>query len=169
MHEEIKNRLESRILKDNKGCWNYTRAKDFLGYGKIGYLGKVISAHRVSYMVWKGKIPDGLTIDHLCKNPSCINPDHLEAVTLRENVLRSRRMTDNKSRKTHCINGHELTEENTYIIKSHYARKCRTCARVYSHDYNQKHKARLNDRHRLKRRERILRKITNLTPKGINK
>jgi hypothetical protein len=68
-----------------------------------------------------GPIPEGLTIDHLCKNPGCVRPDHLEAVTMRENIRRG-----SWASRTHCINGHEYTEENTYRMPSGY-RDCRRC------------------------------------------
>lgn len=80
-------------------------------------------AHRISYEHWNGSIPNGLQLDHLCRNRNCVNPQHLEAVTLRENLIRG--ISANKI-KTHCPHGHEYTEENTYITPKG-KRKCVIC------------------------------------------
>lgn len=70
------------------GCWNYSGYKDRLGYGIHCYHGKYIFAYRYFYEKYKGKIPDNLVLDHLCRNTSCVNPEHLEAVTNEENCRR---------------------------------------------------------------------------------
>lgn len=96
------------------------------GYGRLTVNNKQVLAHRHFYTLAKGKIPDGLTLDHLCNNPSCINPDHLEPITLRENLLRGR--TGKNLLKTHCARGHPYSTENTYIYKNKW-RRCRECIR----------------------------------------
>lgn len=112
---------------------------DKLGYGhiriKLPDTGKyrTMLAHRVSYRAFKGEIPEGLVLDHLCSNPSCINPEHLEAVTQRENVLRGKSspitVNANKSR---CIRGHDFNLVNTYLRKDRGTRECKTCrAKAY--------------------------------------
>lgn len=80
-------------------------------------------AHRVAYETWVGPIPDGLTIDHLCRNRLCIEPTHLEPVTNRENIQRG-----GNSLKTHCPQGHPYDEVNT--ASRNNRRYCRTCERV---------------------------------------
>ena len=88
----------------------------------------------MAYIYAVGEIPDGLSIDHLCRNRRCCNPAHLEAVTNRENLLRG--PTTQASRnavKTHCINGHEFTEANTYYRKD--GRTCRTCSMLNMRKY----------------------------------
>ena len=97
------------------GCWWWTGATD-KGYGKF-WAGtpaegrRLWSAHRLAYAMRRGPIPQGLEIDHLCRNPGCVNPDHLEAVTHRENIQRG----NNHNRiKTHCPQGHPFDEANTY-------------------------------------------------------
>ena len=109
-------------------CWWWSRDKQ--GYGHFVIKSPVyVMAHRWSYEYAYGPIPEGLVIDHLCRNESCVNPDHLEAVTAGENQRRgdtSRNGYINGNiYKTHCLNGHEFTSENTYLSQGH--RKCRTC------------------------------------------
>ena len=88
-------------------------------------------AHRLAYELVKGPISDGLQIDHLCRNRACINPDHLEAVTQRENILRGEGVAALNARKTHCPQGHAYDEENTLILTGRQAgaRRCQICAR----------------------------------------
>lgn len=99
------------------------------GYGKLKWEGKVIHAHRVSYELFIGKIPNGLQIDHLCRNTSCVNPFHLEAVTAKENILRGDSLSAKNARKTSCKNGHKFSKENT-IIRKEGGRACRTCDKL---------------------------------------
>lgn len=85
-----------------------------------------IFAHRFSYIIHKGEIPPKLVIDHLCRNTLCVNPDHLEAVTHKENLLRGIGPTSINAKKTHCIHGHEYTPQNT-DYKPNGTRRCKTC------------------------------------------
>lgn len=111
------------------GCWEWNGNRLPEGYGKIRIAGLDLYSHRVSYELHKGKIPAGLHIDHLCRNRSCCNPDHLEAVTGRENIMRSPiAVAAINARKTHCGRGHEFTAENTGHQET--GRFCRTCVRA---------------------------------------
>lgn len=111
----------------NTGCWLWLRACTARGYGTVG-VGKKHTglAHRVSYQIMRGPIPEGMTLDHLCRTPGCVNPDHLEIVTQRENVLRGKSPCASHARKTHCSHGHEFTQDNT-LRNSDGSRRCRAC------------------------------------------
>lgn len=109
-------------------CWNWTAKHNGNGYGQFKFQGKYVYAYRYSYELVKGPIPKGLTIDHLCRNHYCVNPDHLEAVTSDENNRRSPfTVTSINRAKTHCNNGHEFTKENTYIYLASGKRACNIC------------------------------------------
>lgn len=96
------------------------------GYGSIERDGKRPQAHRVAYELVAGVIPEGLTLDHLCRTPPCVNPAHLEPVTQRENTMRGRTIPAANARKTHCPHGHPYSPENTYRTPDG-SRKCRVC------------------------------------------
>ena len=120
-------RFWSKVKKTNN-CWEWTATRDN-GYGRFNLNGKLIYAHRFSYEQINGSVPKGLQLDHLCRNPICVNPEHLEAVTNKENCIRGDHKTNSNNRKkTHCIRGHEFNLKNTYITKNN-RRSCRICHR----------------------------------------
>lgn len=110
---------------DKNGCWNWKKGKNKKGYGRLKHNGRVHFAHRYFYEKANGPIPEGLSLDHLCRNRGCINPSHLESVTTRENILRGEGLAANQARQTKCKRGHEFNKSNT--IRSGTARICRTC------------------------------------------
>lgn len=114
-------RLMSRVDKST-GCWIFQGALRN-GYGAISIEKKTVYTHRYSYERLVGPIPDGLVIDHLCRNRACCNPEHLEPVEQRVNCLRGDRAG---LRVSACLRGHDYTPENTYINPLGY-RVCRTC------------------------------------------
>lgn len=112
------------------GCIEWTGSR-IRGYGNIGvgYIGKrgvARAAHRVAYELLVGPIEDGMTLDHLCRNRCCVNPAHLEPVSSLENYERG--LAARGGRKTHCPQGHEYTDENTYRWR--YTRNCKICRRA---------------------------------------
>ena len=147
-HAPIRVRLfRQAVVNPNTGCWEWIGAKNFYGYGVIGLdkKGPIRRAHRLSYEFLRAPIPDGLKIDHLCRNPACINPDHLEPVTQGENVKRGRAGWHNKQ-KTHCVNGHEFTPENTLHVRGTQQRQCRNCRDRRIKEFRSRQKASDNRR-----------------------
>jgi len=122
-------RVAPKIAEQPTGCWNWTAYRNPLGYGQAFFEGRTQQAHRAMYQALVGPIADGMTLDHLCKNPSCVNPDHLEPVTMAENIRRAdySRNGSYLAARTHCPRGHEYTEANTYWNAG--SRNCRVCGR----------------------------------------
>lgn len=111
-------------------CWPWIGTRLPAGYGSYTRHGRPIYAHRYSWEVYHGRpIPDGLTIDHLCRHPWCVNPKHLEAVTMAVNLARGDSLSAQRSRQTHCRRGHPLSGENLYQWRTR--RYCLTCRRDY--------------------------------------
>lgn len=147
--QKVLDRFWAKVNKTGT-CWVWEGGKTTNGYGQFMIDRKNLRSHRVAYMMSRGDIPKGLVIDHLCRNTSCVNPDHLEAVTQNENVRRSDEILGLRSRKTHCPQGHEYSDDNTYWRPSQYSngkltrRFCRECTRAASRrwkektDYNEK-------------------------------
>jgi hypothetical protein len=109
------------------GCRIWTGNKTTRGYSRIRFGRRARPAHRLAYEAEYGPIPMGLVIDHLCRNPLCINPSHLEAVTNRENVLRGFGPPAINARRTHCKHGHPLSGDNLFFDRGY--RRCRICHR----------------------------------------
>lgn len=120
-------RFQEKVTPDESGCWVWTGGRKAAGYGQFSVDGRKVIAHRWAYEHYRGTIPDGYEVDHLCRNKSCVNPVHLEAVTVQEN--RARRVAS----RTHCVNGHAYTEANTVLRTGddgYTTRLCRICLRA---------------------------------------
>lgn len=116
------------------GCWWWTGAPDHLGYGRIGKGRRgrgMLPAHRAVYLLLVGPIPQGKELDHLCRNPPCCNPDHLQPVTRREHVHRSYSISAAHGKRDTCLKGHPK-DGWTLTKKSGWIRYCKACARAKS-------------------------------------
>lgn len=115
-------------------CWLWTAGKTSAGYG-LPYLGGGRKnpirkyAHILAYEDVNGPVPDGKELDHTCRNRACVNPDHLEPVTHKINLLRGNGIAAKNARKTHCCHGHELVGENLFIDNLG-RRVCLICRRI---------------------------------------
>lgn len=120
------------------GCWIWIGPPDSHGYGYVKMPDDYRKpAHRHVYETLVGPVDDGLVLDHLCRNRICVNPEHLEPVTHRENVLRGVGASARNAAKTHCVHGHPYTPENTYI-NFRGSRECRICRATRAARYAKK-------------------------------
>lgn len=118
-------RFYARLQDTESGCVEWQGPVDRDGYGRIRFGGCSTHAHRVAWELANGPVPDGLQIDHLCRNKVCCNPEHLDTVTMQENVRRGRLARGAAQYATHCKHGHAFTPENTYRRAGR--RSCRAC------------------------------------------
>lgn len=128
-------RFAEKIALTDTGCIEWIASHNGAGYGTlaINRRGGKVLAHRFSYEHHIGPIPAGLVIDHLCRNTLCVNPDHLEAVTETENILRGTAPTATNAAKTHCDHGHSLSGANLRITPKGW-RECLECRRRRSRE-----------------------------------
>jgi hypothetical protein len=148
----------TRFEITDDGCWLWkgpTREANGSIYGRARWNGRMQQAHRVFYELANNPIPEGFQCDHLCGRTLCVNPDHIEVVTGRENTLRGNGPTAQNARKTHCLRGHLLEGENLYQPKPSQPinRRCKECERggkrshkeqrrLYQREYRRRKKVR---------------------------
>jgi hypothetical protein len=152
------------VINSITGCWLW-RSVDHGGYARHWVNGRTVSAHRFAYEAFIGSIPDGLTLDHKChttdlacaggrecQHRSCVNPAHLEPVTMQVNLLRGRGFPARNAKKTHCSNGHPFDVVNTFMVGNR--RRCRACedARMRTPEYR---RAGAERRRRHRARQRV--------------
>lgn len=137
------------VVVDDNGCWVWQKTLNG-GYGQFGIKDgsrksgwRTVRAHRYTYELFVGPIPNGLVIDHLCRNRACCNPAHLEPVTNRVNCLRGESPLAENARKTHCQNGHELSGWNLIVHERPLGpqRNCRECLYASIRAYQARKKA----------------------------
>lgn len=127
-YPSLKARIEACTVKTAAGCWEWQLHISGSGYGRMTLNGKPgVDVYRVAYEAYRGPIPAGLEVDHLCRNRKCCNPDHLEPVTKRINLLRGTNPAALNARKTMCPSGHPYDKKNTYLQRNG-KRYCRACA-----------------------------------------
>ena len=118
-------RFFSKIKVLDNGCWEWTSNKA-RGYGHFKLNKKTVKTHRLAYEMFYDKIPNGMSLDHLCRNRGCCNPIHLEPVTIKENIMRGEGIAAKNSKKTDCKYGHPFDKKNTYFYPNG-KRLCRIC------------------------------------------
>jgi HNH endonuclease len=133
-------RFWSKVNRTPEGCWTWLASFTGQGYGKFWTGRTLIGAHVLAWeLVNRREVPAGCELDHLCRNRGCLNPWHLEPVVPCENKRRGCSPAGINSQKTHCLNGHEFTQENTSLINrkrdGRKIRRCKTCNRAWFRAY----------------------------------
>jgi hypothetical protein len=123
-------KVMQRFSVSENGCWEWLGGLNHKGYGRLTYNYKGYAAHRFVYELLVGAIPEGLTLDHLCRNKRCVNPAHLEPVTIGVNVMRGEGLAKQNATKTHCIHGHSLANAKIGLAHGKPTRICQICRRA---------------------------------------
>jgi hypothetical protein len=139
----------SYVPVPHAGCWLWLCSVSPNGYatmrdGRSYRDAKTVQAHRFSYELHRGPVPAGLQLDHKCRTRSCVNPDHLEAVTQRENLLRGDTVTARNASATACPKGHPYSEHNTGRTRAG-ARVCKTCGNARVAEWKRRRRAEKRD------------------------
>lgn len=163
--DRLPERVEARISPEpNTGCWLWTGARTHLGYGRVLWEGKNRYAQRVIYALLRRPIPAGLQLDHLCRVPACVNPQHLEVVTQRENLRRGMGCSARNTRKISALCGHPydaVTSQGARIClacysaaRREYSRENYEKYRTYMQEYRRTHRAQCREYERKYERKR---------------
>lgn len=126
----LRERILAKVAVDSRGCWRWQGFLNNKGYGQVRGQSGTQMVHVATYEEWIGPIPDGLTVDHLCRVRDCCNPKHLEPVTHQVNLLRGDTVTARHAAKTHCPQGHPYSGVNLIIRQrapGRTGRECRAC------------------------------------------
>lgn len=135
---ELQTRFLAKVQK-TETCWNWTASK-YRGYGQFWNGQKLVAAHRIAWEWYNDQsIPEGFTVDHICQNPSCVNPKHLQAITMFDNCV-----LGSKAQNTHCPKGHPFEGRNVIWVKT--SRMCRICKQAKDRRYHWRNRERINAR-----------------------
>ncbi len=135
--KSTEDRFWVKVKKLDSGCWEWMATKNNQGYGQFWDEGRLVLAHRFTYLLNYSAIPQGLEIDHLCRNRCCVNPAHLELVTHSTNVRRGNGpevARKGRGTRTQCPHGHPYDTQNTYITPEGW-RHCRICCVQRNREY----------------------------------
>jgi hypothetical protein len=136
--QKVNRHFYEKLEVSLNGCWLWKGGLNKGGYGRFRAGTRTIPAHRYSYTLFKGEIPEGLHLDHLCRVHNCVNPDHLEPVTPKENVFRGNSFAAINATKEHCPKGHPYDESNTLLCQrpnKDIKRRCKACQSLYMKEY----------------------------------
>lgn len=134
MAAPVKDRFGSKYAESDDGCWHWLAAKDPKGYGRFRVGDRMEQAHRVSYELFVGAIPDGMIVDHRCFNPSCVNPDHLRVLSRSANTARENLKTW----------GAETCAKGIHPKPAGWAGLCRECRKVSNQSYRDANRDEVN-------------------------
>lgn len=126
---EVVSRFWAKVDR-NADCWEWRGPRNAKGYGRFHASGASEMAHRTSVRLDGRDIPNGMEVDHICRNRGCVNPSHLRVVTHRENLLSGDTLAARAAAKTECRHGHPLSGDNMVVRSGR--RRCRECARIRS-------------------------------------
>ena len=144
----VEERFWTKVQERSSGCWEWTGSRNpDSGYGRFYYAGKLGYAHRWSYEHFVGPIPGGATVDHICRNHPCVNPEHLDAVSQLENNRRGADRPSERGQVTEtCVRGHLKSPENVYRHGTRY--HCMTCRRDEARERYRRNRDAINARRR---------------------
>lgn len=127
VRDDDQRRFWAHVAKTDGGCWTWTGPQRGQGYGRARWNKESVAAHRLAHELLIGPIPEGMEVDHLCRNRLCVNPAHLEAV---DHATNTRRAAEHRPRVTHCKRGHSLDDEANVRLDARGSRHCKECERV---------------------------------------
>ena len=152
--DDLKRWRESFYKTD--GCWNWIAVIGSNGYGRFWFNRKLWLAHRIAFLLAGKEIPNGLVMDHTCRNRRCVNPDHLRTITSKENTLIGEGITARRLRSPTCAKGHIWDKETTRINSKTGGRQCEICRSAGHKEYLKKNSDRIKETRKRRWAERAI-------------